>query len=271
MKDHYAAYTAKGGEVMDKLRWQLKLDFPLDAHAVALYRIGSHSHGTHIPPEDPNGIDDTDYMLILAPPRHRVYGLRPFQDTSMKAGDLEVVVYSWDKYVRLLLKSNPNVLGTLWLEEEDRVRMSPPWVALWREREAFLSKFVYTTFCGYARSQLKKMTHFAHQGYMGEKRKALVAQWGYDVKNAAHLIRLLRMGCEALREGTMHVRRADAEELKAIKRGEWPLERVQAESEAMFSKLASEYGQSKLPEYPDERAAERLLLEGYETMWGRTP
>lgn len=38
--------------------------------------------------------------------------------------------------------------------------------------------------------------HFS--GYMGEKRKAMVRKYQYDVKNAAHLIRLLRMGAEFL-------------------------------------------------------------------------
>jgi len=33
-------------------------------------------------------------------------------------------------------------------------------------------------------------------GYMGKKRRELVMRVGYDAKNAAHLIRLLRMGIE---------------------------------------------------------------------------
>ncbi len=57
-------------------------------------------------------------------------------------------------------------------------------------------------------------------GYMGEKRRELVRRVGYDAKNAAHLIRLLRMGIEFLTEGTLYVERADAAELLSIKRGE---------------------------------------------------
>jgi hypothetical protein len=49
-------------------------------------------------------------------------------------------------------------------------------------------------------------------GYMGQKRRESVRRVGYDAKNAAHLIRLLRMGIEFLTEGTMHVERADAPE-----------------------------------------------------------
>jgi len=42
---------------------------------------------------------------------------------------------------------------------------------------------------------------------MGKKRRELVMRVGYDSKNAAHLIRLLRMGIEFLTEGTMYVER----------------------------------------------------------------
>lgn len=57
---------------------------------------------------------------------------------------------------------------------------------------------------------------------MGERRKALVRRHGYDTKNAAHLIRLLRMGIEFLQSGELLVDRSghDAGELLAIKRGE---------------------------------------------------
>ena len=75
-------------------------------------------------------------------------------------------------------------------------------------------------------------------GYMGQKRRELVRRVGYDAKNAAHLIRLLRMGIEFLTEGTLHVERADAPELLDIKRGAWPLEKVKAESERLVSTLA---------------------------------
>ena len=81
---------------------------------------------------------------------------------------------------------------------------------------------------------------------MGQKRRELVRRVGYDAKNAAHLIRLLRMGIEFLIEGTMHVERADAPELLDIKRGEWPLEKVKAEAERLFQ-LSQEFFSSYLP------------------------
>jgi hypothetical protein len=98
-------------------------------------------------------------------------------------------------------------------------------------------------------------------GYMGQKRRELVRRVGYDAKNAAHLIRLLRMGIEFLTEGTMHVERADASELLDIKRGDWPLEKVKAEAERLFQLSQEAYVRSSLPPEPDREQAERLCVE----------
>jgi hypothetical protein len=98
-------------------------------------------------------------------------------------------------------------------------------------------------------------------GYMGQKRRELVRRVGYDAKNAAHLIRLLRMGIEFLTEGTMHVERADGPELLEIKRGAWPLEKVKAEAERLFQLSQEAYVRSSLPPEPDRDRAERLCVE----------
>jgi len=102
---------------------------------------------------------------------------------------------------------------------------------------------------------------FYSGGYMGKKRRELVRRVGYDAKNAAHLIRLLRMNIELLTEGTLYVERADAVELLDIKRGAWPLEKVKAEAERLFQLAQEAYVRSPLPAEPDARAAEQLCVE----------
>ena len=98
-------------------------------------------------------------------------------------------------------------------------------------------------------------------GYMGQKRRELVRRVGYDAKNAAHLIRLLRMSIEFLTEGTLYVERADATELLDIKRGAWPLEKVKTEAERLFELAQEAYVRSSLPPEPDRSRAERLCVE----------
>ena len=98
-------------------------------------------------------------------------------------------------------------------------------------------------------------------GYMGKKRRELVRRVGYDAKNAAHLIRLLRMGIEFLTEGALRVERADAPELLDIKRGVWSLEKVKNEAERLFQLSQEAYVRSPLAPEPDRRRAERLCVQ----------
>ena len=127
-------------------------------------------------------------------------------------------------------------------------------------RNLFVSKAAYHSIIGYAHGQLHRMTHGAYEGYMGEKRKQLVQKYGYDCKNAAHLIRLLRMGIEYLTDGTLRVFRHDAIELKEIKSGKWTLEKVQIEAERLFKLSQEAFVRSSLAPAPDAVKAEKLLV-----------
>ena len=91
------------------------------------------------------------------------------------------------------------------------------------------------------------MTHHVPTGRMGAKRKELVDKFGYDTKNAAHLIRLLKMGIEALNTGELIVERPDNNMLLEIKRGEWPLQKVLDYSDSLFRLMEDSLVKSILP------------------------
>lgn len=298
--------------------------FALVPHLLVLGLVGSHSHGTYIPPAEDGGIDDLDLMGFVVPPLDYHLGLPNFEHWVFKFEELDVVLYSLEKAVRLLLKSNPNIVGMLWLREEDYQHRHPHFSMMLRARHLFASKAAHGAFVGYAYGQLKRMEAFDEarmvqydllraevaaygpiaeivegpaqemerkartwglhvemaqrfrklhkehfSGYMGEKRKAMVRKHQYDVKNAAHLIRLLRMGEEFLRTGNLRVYRTDdAEELKAIKRGEWTLESVKAHAESLFERCHAAADGSDLPEEPDGAGANALLVDIQARMLG---
>lgn len=99
-------------------------------------------------------------------------------------------------------------------------------------------------------------------GYLGLKRKELVLQNGYDTKNAAHLIRLLRMCVEFMDSGELIVyRTVDAAELLDIKCGKWALDHVKDYAEYLFLEAKKARDRSSLPEKPDRDEAEKLLVE----------
>lgn len=222
---------------------------------------GSIAHGTYVPQEDDAGIDDKDIMGVCIAPLNVYVGLAHFEQKEKMYKEWDSVVYEIRKYFRLLLKSNPNVMGALWLEPNHYIIKTDLGKMIVDNRDIFVSKAAYHSFNGYAYGQFKRMTHFKFEGYMGNKRKRLVEKYGYDCKNAAHLIRLLRMGIEFLNEGRLFVQRKNVEQLIAIKKGEWTLEKVKEESERLFRLAEEAYMRSKLPNEPDFNRAEELLIE----------
>ncbi len=98
-------------------------------------------------------------------------------------------------------------------------------------------------------------------GYMGDKRKRLVLEHGYDTKNAAHLIRLLRMCVEFFEIGEMRVKRPDAQELLEIKRGKWKLQDIKDHADGLFEKARQARDRTSMPEEPDYVGAEQLLVQ----------
>lgn len=254
------------------LQWP---DCPFDIvdRLVLLAWRGSSAHGTYIPPEDPNSIDDKDLVGVIIPPPRFSLGLSQWDHTASIKGVWDIELHSYQKYVRLLCKQNPNVLSTIW--------QNPDWAwiyctdagrALYEERMRFQNrKVAFDAFCGYAQGQLKKMVQFEKQGYMGQKRAQLVSKFGFDTKNASHMIRLLRMGGEYLRDLKITVDRTgiDADELKEIKTGKWPLARVREEGRRLEDECRKAFDQSTMAEEIDREAIDRLLVDVQLAAWYR--
>ena len=224
---------------------------------------GSISHGVYVK----DWIDDKDIMGIFVPPKECIIGLTEWEHHESKENEYDYVYYNLRKFIRLALKGNPNILCLLWLADEMYTIRTELGNELVKNRDFFTGKHVYHSFTGYAYGQLRRMTHFKFEGYMGEKRKALVEKFGYDCKNASHLIRLLKMGIEFLNEGKLYVLREDNQQLLAIKLGEWSLEQVQKEAEKLFSLAQECYVRSKLPESPKKKESEQLLISLTEKFW----
>lgn len=248
---------------------QVETDTIIPANTILLGYVGSMSHGTYVTNDDPDSIDDKDIQGICIGDRDKYFGLGNFEQKDIQYKEWDSVVYEIRKFFRLLLKGNPNVLSLLWLREEDYIIRTDYGRWIIENRNLFASRQVYDSYVGYANGQLKRMTHAACKGYMGAKRKALVERFGYDTKNAAHLIRILRMGIEFLLDGELRVFRHDREMLKEIKRGNWTLDQVKVEAGRLFRLADEAFIKSTLPNKPDYKKAEELLINILESHFGR--
>lgn len=86
-------------------------------------------------------------------------------------------------------------------------------------------------------------------------------KFGYDTKHAMHLVRLLRMGLEILRDGWLTVKRPDAQELLDIRKGEWQYSDLIEYAEHMIDTIDEEAMRSDLPETPDIKFIDKLVIE----------
>lgn len=230
---------------------------------------GSMAHGTYVPSYEENSSDDIDTLAVYRFPIQyylTMPGYHHSRESHEEKGrneEYDRVAYEVRKMFNMLQQINPNVISTLFLRKEDYLKLTPEWEYVVSKADVFQAKVkIKNAFGGYAYSQLQKMTQEQkYLGYMGEKRKKLVDKYGYDTKNAAHLIRLLKMGIEYLRDGRPLVFRPDAQELLSIKQGEWKLDQVMKESDRLFGEFEKEYENSKLPMDNNPTEINKILYE----------
>lgn len=214
---------------------------------------GSHAHGTFVPPDDPNGTDDIDVFGVYTMSKEYYYGVTGYlrqHDTFTSAGEeLDIESHELRKFLSLLCKGNPNVHSHLWLDPADYFMLSRAGRILLARRSGFLSQKVLWAFTGYAYDQLNRMTKFEKKGYMGQKRELVVQTHGYDIKNAAHCLRLLYTGLELARTGKLVVKLSGQirDIVLEVKTGKWSFEQVQGRARAMFEEFHAEKDKSVLP------------------------
>jgi len=99
------------------------------------------------------------------------------------------------------------------------------------------------------------------------KRLKLIAKHGYDTKFLYHLVRLVDECQQILEEKDLDLTRS-REHLKAIRRGEWPVDKGIDYFEQKLILLEDLYKTSTLPIQPDEDLIKALLLECIEMHYG---
>lgn len=212
---------------------------------------GSYVHGLLV--DGPDSIDDFDFMSIFCAPRDHYLGLNQVKETNevMRDTGLDLVEYELRKMLVLLSRGNPNVLSLLWLKPEHYIFKSAWGEELINRRELFSTIAAYDSFCGYAIGQLKKAGAKSARGWRGDKRKELFEKFGYDTKNAAHCLRLLRMGREFIETGILNVDRTelDREEILDVKLGKYSLDYVTDLAQRELAKLETSKDKSCLSRF----------------------
>ena len=238
--------------------------------------VGSTVHGLNVQ----DGIEDRDEMAVCVESLPAAMGVAaPFEqvvyrtaaerehkhDAKSRAGDLDLMVYSLRKYVRLALKGNPTVLALLWAPPMDGTH---PWG--WQLRElapSIVSRKAGGAFLGYLIAQKQRL--LGERGQKDVNRPELVEKYGFDTKYAMHMIRLGLQGIEVMRTGRMTLPMAEPERsrLRAIRTGSETMQQVTTWAGELEAELRDLLDASPLPPEPDSARVERWMVDAYLQHW----
>lgn len=181
----------------------------------------------------------------------------------------DLAIYNVIKYAQLCLENNPNMIDSLFVPERCVVFATSAGQVLRDARRKFLHRGAWHKFKGYSYSQMKKVRDADGNSRTG-KRKEIIEKFGWDVKFGYHVVRLLDEVQQILVEGDVNLER-NSEQLKAVRRGEWTFEQLQAWFDARIPVLEEAYSRSKLPWGPTdgvEDAVRGVLLTVLEAHYG---
>jgi len=129
--------------------------------------VGSTVHGLNVR----DAVEDRDEMGVLVEPFEAVVGFTRFeqfiyrsaaeregrQDARSKAGDLDLVIYSLRKYLRLCLTGNPTMMLPLYAPPEAVILCTPLGEELRALAPRIASRRAGHAFLGYLQSQKQRL------------------------------------------------------------------------------------------------------------------
>lgn len=201
--------------------------------------VGSTAYGLATETSD---VDRRGFYLPPAELEWSLAGVPPQLES-----DSEEVYWELEKFLRLALKANPNVLECLY---SPLVELSTPLAQeLLAIRHIFLSQHVHRTYNAYVLSQFKKLEQdLRNQGQV---------RW----KHVMHLIRLLLSGVAVLRHGLVPLRVEQyRDRLLAIRSGATDWDEVEKWRLALHRELDEALTATLLPEHPDYHRANEFLI-----------
>lgn len=209
-----------------------------------------------------------------------MYGYDPpvdypdFTQHHIKDGEYEYdfSIYSIVKLWKLAEGGNPNILDFLLGPQDCNLFCNHNGQRIKDFSTNFLSKKSIPKYFSFALSHLTSMQNRNKSGEYPGKRKILYEKFGYDTKDAGHILRSLLSLVDMLTDGVYDVRR-HAEEIKAIRNGKYTYQQI-VDMVADFKERINELEKiSSLRDEPDHELIRRHLevtLNRFYLLEGRT-
>jgi len=226
-----------------------------DYNIILKTRIGSHCHNINMPESD----QDIRYIFI---PTIDYYFSTALQHDMIqnKTEEKDEEYWSINKLFALCIKGNPSSLNILFAHSKDQLESNDIGKEVLNFRYNFLSRRTVNQCLGYTVSQIHKLE--IGRGTKEGKRIEMIEKYGFDVKFAVHCVMLTNIAIELCKTGIYRPYRPNSEAvyLKAIRRGEVPLEDIRKQVKSNIETIEVIKSICPLPEEPDEALINNFLI-----------
>jgi predicted nucleotidyltransferase len=260
-------------DILDNLKDKPKF---INTESVSYLTVmGSRAYGTAT--DD----SDWDYYGFCVPPVKEVFphveGIIPgfgnqvqrfeqFQAQHWLTSDgreSDIQIYNIVKYFQLCMNGNPNMIDSLFTPDICVINADIVGQMVRNHRKIFLSQKCYHTFKGMAHSHMSRLMSRERVG----NRKELVNEFGYDTKDAAHIMRLVYEMFEVLFTGDLSLR-THSGTIRSIREGYWSKEDIIKQFQSQMKFFDDNQDKFVVPYSPDEAAIKSLLVNCLEEKYG---
>lgn len=226
-------------------------------------RMGSHAYG--VATEE----SDLDYYAVCIPPLNYLFPAMSGQimgyNTNNRFEQLQIQdgidynAYSIQKYFYLCRDGNPNMIDSLFTLPKDVLYADPVGQLIKDNRHLFLSQLCWHRFKGMAWSHMSRVK----SGHIKESRIPLAEKYGYDTKDAYHIVRLALEVSDIISIGDINLgSENNIAILKGIRNGRYKKEEVFQMFDSITTRIEVDIknGRSAVSHSPDDVAIYNLLV-----------
>lgn len=237
------------------------MNFDYTRHTLAATVSGSRLYGTSTPESD------LDVRGVIVPPMSYWLGMESFEQYEVPGED--TVFHELRKFLRLSAAGNPAFLEIWWAPFHRRPVWNVEWwwtkmkTDLWSH---VLCKKLVKPHLGMARAHLARITQPGRN--CGIKGRDAIEKFGYNTKDACHVIRVLYQARELLETGRLTFPRPEVDNLVEIKRGVRSLAYIEETEQLLTESVRRSEENSALPEGPNLDRVNSWLIENVPKILG---
>jgi len=237
---------------------------------------GSTVLGLNLP-----GKDDRDEVGVCVESMEAAVGFSEFEqfiyrtaaeregkhDAPSRPDDLDLVIYSLRKFLRLAMQGNPQIIQCLFVPKEQCLVRDEKGEQLQNLAPLIISRHAGARYLGYLESQRQRL--LGERGQKKVNRPELEEKFGYDTKYAMHILRLGFQGVELLTTGklVLPIPEEYRKFIYATRLGEVPLQDVLTKAGELERQIKDLLMDAPIPAEPDRDSIQAWMIRTYRDRW----